>query len=103
MGRKEFHNQDLVADRAHLWEITALVKEGVHGLDNGADVGFRADPTDPHLSGLLSQLLREMNRDHKDGNLREELRHLPGNVNPVHIWHLEVEQDHIRRIFLNPL
>jgi hypothetical protein len=35
--------------------------------------------------------------------LREELRDLPGNVNPVHIWHLEVQQDHIRRMFLNPL
>jgi hypothetical protein len=103
MRRKGFHNQDLVADRAHLGEITALVKEGVYSLDNGANVGFRADPADPHLSGLLGQLFREMNRDHEDGNLREELRDLPGNVNPVHIWHLEVEQDHIRRIFLNPL
>ena len=80
-----------------------MVKESVHGLDNGADVGFRADPTDPHLSGLLGQLVGEMDCDHEDGNFREEVRDLPGNVNPVYIWHLEVQQDHIRRMFLNPL
>lgn len=89
--------------RTHWREIISVVKERVYGLDNGADVGFRADPTDAHLSGLLGQLVGEMNCDHQDRNFRKELRDLPGNVNPVYIWHLEVQQDHIRRIFLNPL
>jgi hypothetical protein len=31
------------------------------------------------------------------------LRDLPGNLNPIQIGHLEVQQDHIRRMFLNPL
>lgn len=93
----------LVGDRTHLGEIASIVKQRVHGLDNGADVGFRADPTDPHLSSLLGQLVGEMNCDHQDGNFREEVRDLPGNVNPVYIRHLEVQQDHIRRMFLNPL
>ena len=70
---RTFTDEDLVADRTHLGEITSVVKERVHGLDNGADVGFRADATDPHFSGLLGQLVGEMNCDQQDGNLREEL------------------------------
>ena len=95
--------RDSVGDRTHLGEIASMVKERVYGLDNGADIGLRADPTDPHLSSLLGQLVGEMDCDHEDGNFREEVRDLPGNVNPVHIRHLEVQQDHIRRMFLNPL
>ena len=100
---KSFTDEDLVADRAHLGEITSIVKDRVHCLDNGANVGFRADPTDPHLSGLLSQLVGEMNCDHQNGNFGKEVRNLPGHVNPVYIRHLEVQQDQIRRMFLNPL
>jgi len=91
-----------VADRARLGEITSTVKKRVHSLDNGADVGFRADPADSHLSGLLSQLVGEMNCDHENGNFGKEVRNLPGHVNPVYIRHLEVQQDHIRWMFLNP-
>jgi len=92
-----------VADRAHFGEIASTVKKRVYGLNNGADVGFRANPTDPYLSGLLGQLVGEMNCDHQDGNFREEVRDLSRNVNPVYIRHLEVQQDHIRWMFLNPL
>ena len=92
-----------MADRAHLGEIASTVKKRVYGLNNGADVRFRADATDTHLSGLLRQLVGEMNCDHQDGNFREEVRDLPGNVNPVYVRHLEVQQDHVRRMFLNPL
>jgi hypothetical protein len=104
-GCKELHRGRviLVGGRTYWREIISVVKERVYGLDNRADVGFRADATDPDLSGFLSQLVGEMNCDHEDGNFRKELRNLPGNVNPVYIWHLEVQQDHIRRMFLNSL
>jgi len=102
MGRTEVHRGILVADRTHLGEITSTLKERVHGLDDGANVRLRADATDAHLSGLLGQLVGEMNCDHQDGNVRKQVRDLPGNVNPVYIRHLEVQQDHIRGAFLNP-
>ena len=100
---KSFTDEDLVADRAHLGEIAPIVKDRVHGLDNGPDVGFRAYTPDSDLSGLLSQLVGEMNCDHQNGNFGKEVRNLPGHVNPVYIRHLEVQQDHVRRMFLNPL
>jgi hypothetical protein len=28
---------------------------------------------------------------------------LPGNVEPVQVWHLEIQQNHVRRILLDPL
>jgi len=102
MGRKEIHRGILVADRTHLGEITSMLKDRVHGLDDGANVRLRADATDAHLSGLLGQLVGEMNCDHQDRNVRKQVRDLPGNVNPVYIRHLEVQQDHIRGMFLNP-
>lgn len=109
MGRKEFHTSNftkwwiLVAGRTYLREIAPLVKHCVHGLNNGTDVRFQADAADAHFSGLLGQLFREMNCDHQDRNFRKELRDLPGNVNPIQIRHLEVQQDHIGRMFLHPL
>jgi hypothetical protein len=94
---------DLVAGRTYFREIAPLVKDRIHGLDNGADVRFQADAADAHLFGLLSQLFGEMYCDHQDRNFRKQLRDLPGNVNPVQIWHLEVQQDHIGGMFLHPL
>jgi hypothetical protein len=102
MGSKEIHSGILVADRTHLGEITSMLKERVHGLDDGANVRFRADATDAHLSSLLGQLVGEMDCDHQDGNVRKQVRDLPGNVNPVYIRHLEVQQDHVRGMFPNP-
>ena len=107
--RKEFHASNLtkwwilVAGRSYLGEISPLAKDRIHGLNNGADVRFQADAADAHFSGLLGQLFREMNCDHQDRNFRKELRDLPGNVNPIQIGHLEVQQDHIGRMFLHPL
>jgi hypothetical protein len=92
-----------MAGRSYLREIAPLVKDGIHSLDNGADVRFQADSADAYFFGLLGQLFGEMNCDHQDRNFRKELRDLPGNVNPVQIWHLEVQQDHIGGVFLDPL
>ena len=95
--------QRVSADRTDLREITPPVKDRIHGLDNGANVGFQADAADADFSSLLGQLFGEMNCDHQDRDFRKELGDLPGNVNPIQIRHLEVQQDHVGRIFFNSL
>jgi|HubBroStandDraft_5_1064220.scaffolds.fasta_scaffold01838_9 hypothetical protein len=94
---------DLFAGRTHRWEIGPLLQEYVHCLDYGPDVPFGAHPTNTGLSGRLSQLVGQMNCDHEDGDLRKKLRDPPGDLDSVEVRHLEVQQNHIRRIFLNPL
>ena len=89
--------------RHHLREIGSPIQERIHRLDDGTNVPFRTQPADAGLSGFIRQLSGDMNGDHEDGNLGEKLRDPAGNFNAVEIGHLEVEQDHIRRIFLNPL
>src|SRR5271167_48543 len=40
-----------------------------------------------------------MNCDHEDGDFRKELGNPPGNLDPVEVGHLEVQQYHVGRIF----
>ena len=87
----------------HWWEIGFRVQERVDGLDDGADIGLRAGSADAHPAGLLGQLFGQMNGDHQDGNFRKKLGNLPGNVKSIQIRHLEIQQNHVRRIFLHPL
>ena len=75
-----------------------MLQERIHGSNDRTNVGFRAHAADSRLSGLFGQLLGEMNCDHQDGNFREKLENFPSRVNPVHVGHLKVQQDHIRGI-----
>src|SRR5208282_1887596 len=40
-----------------------------------------------------------MNSNHQYGNIGKFLPNLSGNVDPVQVWHLEIQQDYIRRVF----
>lgn len=96
----------LTAERSHRWEvrkISSLVKQGVDRLDDGADVGFRACAADSRPSSFIGQLAGKMNCDQKNGNLGKKSRNFPRNVQAIQIRHLEVEQNHVGRIFSNPL
>lgn len=44
-----------------------------------------------------------MNGNHQYGDVREKPSDLPRDVEPVQIRHLEVQQDHVRRILFHPL
>src|ERR1700693_2861978 len=44
-----------------------------------------------------------MNGNHQDGNFGEKPGDLPGNLQSVQIGHLEIQQNHVRRITLDPL
>jgi hypothetical protein len=44
-----------------------------------------------------------MNGNHQDGNFGEESSDLPGDFESVQIRHLEVQQDHVRRVISNSL
>jgi hypothetical protein len=94
---------DSLAGRTYLREIGSLVQERVHGINNGTNIPLRAQTANTILSGLIGELTGEMNGDHQDGNFRMKLRDLPGHFNPVKIGHLEIEQDHVGRIFPNSL
>jgi hypothetical protein len=84
-------------------KISFLPQHCFHGSDDRTHVGFQANSPDASLSGLICQLLGEVNCDHKNRDFRKQLRHLPSNVKSIQIWHLEIKQDHIGRVFLNPL
>jgi hypothetical protein len=79
------------------------MQQRVHCLDNGANVRFRASSTNPDPAGLLGQLFRQVNGDHKDGNFRKTFRDAPGYIKPVEVRHLEIQQNHVRPILLYPL
>jgi hypothetical protein len=44
-----------------------------------------------------------MDRHHKDWNFWKKLGDLPGNVQPVQIGHLKIEQNHVRRVLPHSL
>src|ERR1700722_15014563 len=44
-----------------------------------------------------------MNGYHQDGDLRKELGNLSGYVKSIQIRHLEIQQNHVRRIFFHTL
>src|ERR1035438_5496685 len=44
-----------------------------------------------------------MNGNHQDGNFREKSVDPPGDVESVQIRHLEIQQDHVRRIVFHAL
>ena len=76
------------------------MQQRIHGFDDGADVRFRACTSDPSPASFLRQLFGEMNGDQQDRYLGKKPRDLPGNVEPVQIRHLKVQQNHIGRILL---
>src|SRR5712692_5147538 len=93
----------LAANGTGCREISFLVQECVHSLHNRTDVGLCTGSANPHPSGSLSQLFGEMNRDHEDWDVRKQLRDLLGDIEPVQIRHLEVEQNHVGEHFLYSL
>jgi hypothetical protein len=79
------------------------VQQRVDGLDNGANVGLGAGSPNSDPPRFFGQLPGEMNRDHQDGNLGKKPINLPRDVETIQVWHLEVEQNHVRGILLHPL
>lgn len=79
------------------------MQQCVHCFDDRADIRFGAGSANPHSPGLFGELFGKMNGNHQDGNSRTESRNLPRNVKPVQIRHLEIQQNHVRRILLYPL
>ena len=59
------------------------MQESIDGLDDGANIGFRASSPDAHPAGLLGQLFGEVNGDHQDRNLGKKLGDLPGYIKAI--------------------
>lgn len=79
------------------------MQESVDCLDDRAHIGFRTGSADAHSAGLFGQLFGQVNSDHQDRNLWEKTRYLPGSVEPIHIGHLKIQQNHVGRILLHTL
>jgi hypothetical protein len=84
-------------------KVSAGMQKSVDSLNDGTDVGFGASTADSRPARFLGQLLGQVNRHHQDWDLREQIRDLLGHVEAIQIGHLEVEQNHVRRILLYPL
>jgi len=79
------------------------VQESIDGLDDGANIGFGAGSPDTDPAGLLGQLLGQMDGNHQDGDFGEKLGNLPGYIESIQVRHLEIQEDHVRGIFLDAL
>jgi len=79
------------------------MEKRIYCFDDRTDVCFGTCPADSGPPGLIGQLLGKMNGNHQDGNFRKQRGNLPGDVKAVEIGHLEIQQDHVRRIFSDAL
>jgi hypothetical protein len=76
-------------------KVSLIVQQDLDGFDNRTDVLLCASPADAGLTSSFRQLIGKMKCHHKNGNLREELGNLPGDIDSVQIRHLIIQQDQI--------
>jgi hypothetical protein len=79
------------------------VQKDIDCFNDGTDIRFRTSSPNSGSTSFIGQLPGKMNRHQQNGDFWKKLCDLPGYVKPIEVGHLKVQQNHIRRIFPNPL
>jgi hypothetical protein len=80
-----------------------VAKQSSHRIYHAVYVSFWTGAPDPNFSGLLAQLFREVDGYHQNRGLRREVNDAPRCVQPIHLGHLEIDDNEIGFGFLEPL